>query len=50
MGRAAYRAMDVIQPWTVGRYRDQEGVDKWKTDVLTAMSRSPRRTARSTCP
>jgi hypothetical protein len=30
----AYRMMDAIQPWTVGRYRDRESVDKWKTDVL----------------
>jgi hypothetical protein len=30
----AFRTMDVIQPWTVGRYRDQESADKWKTDVL----------------
>ena len=30
----AYRMMDAIQPWTVGRYRNQESADKWKTDVL----------------
>jgi hypothetical protein len=29
-----YGMMDAIQPWTVGRYRDQAGVDKWKTDVI----------------
>jgi hypothetical protein len=30
----AYRAADVIQPWTVGRYRDVAGADRWKRDVL----------------
>lgn len=29
-----FRSMDVIQPWTVGRYRNQESADKWKTEVL----------------
>jgi hypothetical protein len=32
--REVYAAMDVIQPWTVGRYRDQAGADKWKDDYL----------------
>jgi hypothetical protein len=30
----AYRMMDVIQPWTVGRYRDSNAVDEWKTKML----------------
>jgi len=30
-----YRMMDVIQPWTVGRYRDNNAVDKWKSDMLS---------------
>lgn len=30
-----YRMMDVVQPWTVGRYRDVEGVDRWKDQMLT---------------
>jgi hypothetical protein len=30
-----YAKMDVIQPWTVGRYRDDEGVDRWKTEFLS---------------
>src|SRR5258707_4445712 len=29
-----YAAMDVVQPWTVGRYGTLEAVDKWKQDVL----------------
>ena len=29
-----YAAMDVIQPWTVGRYSTLEGIDRWKEDVL----------------
>ena len=31
-----YRRMDVIQPWTVGRYRDNSAADQWKTDMLDA--------------
>jgi hypothetical protein len=31
---AAYRAMDVVQPWTVGRYKTVSQVDDWKRDVL----------------
>ena len=30
----AYAMMDVVQPWTVGRYRDSTGIDKWKADML----------------
>ena len=30
----AYAAMDVVQPWNVGRYGTLKGVDKWKEDVL----------------
>jgi hypothetical protein len=29
-----FASMDVVQPWTVGRYRNLESVDKWKDDVL----------------
>src|SRR5437879_6199964 len=29
-----YAAMDVVQPWTIGRYDTLEAVDKWKQDVL----------------
>jgi hypothetical protein len=29
-----YATMDVIQPWTVGRYRNLEAVDQWRTDLL----------------
>ncbi len=29
-----YAAMDVVQPWTIGRYGTLEAVDKWKDDVL----------------
>ena len=32
--RDVYKAMDVIQPWTVGRYSDIPGVDRWKTSML----------------
>jgi hypothetical protein len=28
-----YRMMDAVQPWTVGRYRDRAGVDKWKEEM-----------------
>jgi hypothetical protein len=31
---AAYRAMDVVQPWTVGRYRNEAEADRWRKDVL----------------
>ncbi|HEY6989419.1 MAG TPA: hypothetical protein VH369_13585, partial [Bryobacteraceae bacterium] len=31
----AYQAMDVIQPWTVGRYRDNASADRWKDEMLT---------------
>lgn len=31
----AYKMMDVVQPWVVGRYRNEEGVDKWKDEMLT---------------
>lgn len=30
----AYRMMDVVQPWIVGRYRDAAGVDRWKDDMI----------------
>ena len=30
----AYHQMDVIQPWTVGRYGNLEEVDRWKADHL----------------
>jgi hypothetical protein len=29
-----FRAMDVIQPWTVGRYRNQESADKWRAEII----------------
>lgn len=29
-----YAMMDVIQPWTVGRYRDLPGVDKWRQEYI----------------
>jgi hypothetical protein len=31
---AVYARMDVIQPWTVGRYRDLPGVDRWREEML----------------
>jgi len=30
-----YAAMDVVQPWNVGRYGTLAAVNKWKDDVLT---------------
>jgi hypothetical protein len=30
-----YALMDVIQPWTVGRYRDEPSADRWKQDFLS---------------
>jgi hypothetical protein len=30
-----YKVMDVVQPWTVGRYKDTASVDRWKEDMLT---------------
>ena len=29
-----YAAMDVVQPWNVGRYGTLDAVDRWKNDVL----------------
>jgi len=29
-----YAMMDVIQPWTVGRYRDEAGADRWRDEFL----------------
>jgi hypothetical protein len=29
-----FKMMDIIQPWTVGRYRDNESADRWKEDML----------------
>jgi hypothetical protein len=31
-----YAAMDVVQPWNVGRYRTLAAIDKWKNDVIAA--------------
>jgi hypothetical protein len=40
---AVYQAMDVIQPWTVGRYRDAEGVDRWKDErIVTDLAETKR--------
>ncbi len=30
----AFKMMDVVQPWTVGRYRDNGSVDRWKDEML----------------
>lgn len=32
--KQVYGAMDVIQPWTVGRYRNQAQVDRWRKDQI----------------
>ena len=29
-----YQSMDVVQPWVVGRYRDNAGVDAWKEEMI----------------
>lgn len=29
-----YKSMDVVQPWTVGRYADTNGVNSWKRTTL----------------
>ena len=29
-----YAALDIVQPWTVGRYRDMSSVDSWKATHL----------------
>ncbi len=31
---AVYAAMDIVQPWNVGRYGTLEAIDRWKEDVL----------------
>ncbi len=31
-----YAAMDVVQPWNVGRYKTLPAVDQWKNDVIAA--------------
>lgn len=30
----AFKMMNVIQPWTVGRYRDAKSADQWKQEML----------------
>jgi hypothetical protein len=30
-----FKMMDVVQPWTVGRYRDTASADRWKEEMLT---------------
>jgi hypothetical protein len=38
-----YRAMDAIQPWTVGRYRDAQMADQWKeTNLAPDLERASR--------
>lgn len=32
--KEVYAMMDVVQPWTVGRYHDESGIDAWKKDVI----------------
>ncbi|MCP5114510.1 MAG: xylosidase/arabinosidase [bacterium] len=29
-----FRMMDIIQPWTVGRYRNTDSADQWKKDMI----------------
>jgi hypothetical protein len=29
-----YKMMNVVQPWTVGRYRDTASADRWKEEML----------------
>jgi hypothetical protein len=31
---SVFKQMNIVQPWTVGRYRDTATADKWKTDML----------------
>jgi hypothetical protein len=31
---AVYAAMDVVQPWTVGRYSSPDAADKWRDDYV----------------
>ncbi len=31
---AAYRAMEVVQPWTIGRYKTTSQADDWKKNIL----------------
>jgi hypothetical protein len=30
-----FKMMDVVQPWTVGRYKDTASADRWKEEMLT---------------
>jgi hypothetical protein len=32
--RLVYAEMDVIQPWTIGRYRDVTAADKWSNEMI----------------
>jgi hypothetical protein len=45
-----YAMMDVIQPWTVGRYRDAAGADRWKAEQVEQIWRGHGRTGRCICP
>lgn len=29
-----YAIMDVVQPWTIGRYRDEKSVDAWRKEII----------------
>jgi hypothetical protein len=38
-----YRSFDVLSPWTVGRFRDNEGIDRFYADEVTADREETRR-------
>jgi hypothetical protein len=32
--KPVYQSMDAVQPWTVGRYSDSSGVERWQRDLI----------------
>jgi hypothetical protein len=48
--RDAYDDAAVISPWTVGRYSDDAGADRWRMDRIAPDLAAWMPTTRSLCP